>query len=295
MVDKKINALTTLSGVDIADADALVIWDDSAVQTKQITRAELVKYLFGSGLTNKVLTGQGAGSAPAFADPPQDINVQVFETSGTWTKPAGAVRVLAMVWAGGGSGGWNTNGGDAATGGGGGACSIRFFDASACGATEIVTIGAGGASRSTLGFGFHGGDSSFGTLLVSQGGRRGLNSVSSTQNGGDGGISAGHFSGHVFDYGAANGGTAVPGAGGGGGGGQGVGLAIGGSSIWGGGGGARSPGEFGGASVYAGPGGGSGRRNGTTPSGGGCGVPPGYSGSTGAGGDGHAMIITYFD
>lgn len=71
------------------------------------------------------------------------VTVQVFTSSGTWTKPAGAKIVHVTAIGGSGSaGGGSTYQGD--TGGGGGALTSAFFDASLLGATEsVVATGAG--------------------------------------------------------------------------------------------------------------------------------------------------------
>ena len=83
------------------------------------------------------------------------INVQSFgtaSTSGTftWTKPAGAKQVEVFMWGGGGGGGAGSCNATtiARAGGGAGAGSTFFYtitDAAYLGATETITVGAGGA------------------------------------------------------------------------------------------------------------------------------------------------------
>lgn len=83
---------------------------------------------------------------------------KVFTATGTFVKPPGYEMFSGFKWGGGG-------GGAASLGGGGGACSKFDFPASAIGATQAVTIGAGGAA------GAKGGDTTF--IFATQGGGKG--------------------------------------------------------------------------------------------------------------------------
>jgi hypothetical protein len=101
-------------------------------------------------------------------------STQVFTASGTYTKPAGLKRVKVTAVAGGGSGGSGpqsaANQTASGSGGGGGGTSIKTIDASSLGATETVTIGAGGVAAVAQGNGNAGGTTSFGAHCSATGG-----------------------------------------------------------------------------------------------------------------------------
>ena len=126
----------------------------------------------------------------------QGASFNEFTSSGTWTKPSGATFVMVEAWGAGGGGASGRRGAAASArsggdGGGGGAYTQRLFRASDLGATETVTIGAGGAgsaARTTDNTdgtpGTAGGNTSFGSLLIAYGGAGG-------PTGGAGGTSSG--------------------------------------------------------------------------------------------------------
>ncbi len=156
-------------------------------------------------------------------------SVQVFDASGTWTKPAGINKVVVHAVGGGGGGGGVKGVGASNAGGGGGGGSggaaIKLIDVSAI-ASETVTVGAGGGGGdgATPSIGGTGGTSSFGAHCSATGGAGGINrnaSVSVTfSEGGLGGVGSGgniNTGGSDGGYGAgavASAGQAVGGTGG---------------------------------------------------------------------------------
>lgn len=97
-------------------------------------------------------------------------NVQTFDASGTWTKPATGSMARIQVWGGGGGGGRQATT-TTAVGGGGGGYNETTVPLSSLASTETVTVGAGGVGRTgTAGNGTVGGTSTFGTLLGASGG-----------------------------------------------------------------------------------------------------------------------------
>lgn len=239
-------------------------------------------------------------------------NVQQFDGAGakTWAKPEGAYGMaLVRLWAGGGSGGRGSS--DIGGGGGGGGTFIeRLYPLSLLGATEPITVGAGGASRTGGNQdGIAGGSTTFSSasnLLTAYGGFGGGGGIGAISNdGGRGGslISSNGTDGPAGGTGVqdAQGSSGNPGVYSGSGGGGGDGGGAGGNSVYGGaggGGGAEdsAPGiGNGGTSVFGGNGGAGGRDSnpataGSVPGGGGGGSEQADSG---AGADGRAIVITW--
>jgi hypothetical protein len=201
-----------------------------------------------------------------------DFTIKVIPTSGTWTKPTGLVKAV-VISTGGGAGGGAAAGSDhsAAGGGGAGGTVIELFNAADLGATETVTIGAGGASATG------GGNTTFGSTHTASGGSAG---ASTTNNTGATGTAVQGGSGGA----AANGLLNLVGGGGNAGSVEVVSAAVGGTggaSFWGGGAEGGNDGSGGNAGSYGAGGGGGGNIGGSTRVG-------------GAGKDGVVVVIEFY-
>ena len=203
-------------------------------------------------------------------------SVQVFTSSGTYTKPAG-INTLKVICTGGGGGGgegkatFNYNGGGAA-----GGTAIDIIDASSI-TTVAVTIGAGGALQNA-GNGSAGNDgatSSFGSFCSATGGEGGKQE-GGTHPKAQPGVGSGGVINLTGGQGVSQGGGNVADEAGG---------AEGGASFWGGGG----TGAKGGDQSVTGMSGEQGRAPGS--GGGGGGHSSGGGGTFGIGGAGKDGIV----
>lgn len=249
------------------------------------------------------------------------IEQVTFNASSTWTKAAGLQYIRVQAWGGGGSGGasHSDSGNSEASGGGGGGYTEKWFLVSELGATETVTVGAGGAAIGPLSntntSGNNGANTTFGSLLTAYGGGLG---TSGNDIGGNGGSSFSQAGGSV-DAGAGGTESAGPGFGTWGGGGGGaftdanppIDAQAGAVSIYGGGGGgaavrgASSPGAAGGGVSKFGGAGGAGVSSATTatatsgsaPGGGGGAAAvrgAGQTATSGAGGTGRVIVTEFY-
>lgn len=280
-----------------------------------------------------ILFSTNAGAAVSFGsdvlvtatalaqDIARPIDRQWFTASGTWTKPKGfGANAVAHIECWGAGAGGDKSGGSGGAGGGGGSYFDIWIPLSSLGATETVTVGAGGAGQTTNNVaGNPGGNSSFGSWLTGYGGCAGFGSNGTGGAGGSQASPSGSAGVPTKSFGLANfdpttpmsqfvGGGAnnqfAPAHGGsncGGGGGCTISQGAGGGAVNGGGGGGGAisggGGFLGGVSAYGGNGGAaatSGVNNGSP------GVAPGGGGGGTAGGTGGAgargeVRVTVFD
>jgi hypothetical protein len=160
-------------------------------------------------------------------------SMQAFTASSTWTRPEGISRIIVISTGGGGGGGGadsldgTSNG--AAAGGGAGATCIKLFDAATVGASQTVTIGAGGtAGANTGGNGGAGGNTTFGALHTAGGGAGGLGSATGAAEDMQPGTAGGTATGGLINITGGEGGF-------GRGDGNYIASGYGGASFWGGG------------------------------------------------------------
>lgn len=226
----QIAPLTTKGDLLVNDGTSnvrLPVGTNNYVLTADSTQSSGVKWAAGGG---------GISSA----------DIQEFTSTGssTWTKPAGAKFVYVLMFGGGGGGGSGrkrSSGGlaTAAAGGAGGGAGGRtelWIPASLLGATETVTVGAGGtggAAQTTDDTNGNAGsgqtDSTFGSLARARAGSSGAGGTTTTISGaqGGGGLTETSSSASFYDSNGASGSTTSGGngsrggykAGGGGGGG----------------------------------------------------------------------------
>lgn len=138
-------------------------------------------------------TSMSSAGVAQMASKVGNIAVQNITATGTYTKPTGLLFAYVRVIAGGAGGGGvdiTTGGGAAAGGGGGGGSAEKWLLATAIGATETATIGAGGAGGSAgNNNGSAGASTSFGTLVVASGGSPGAGTAINARGvGGVGGV-----------------------------------------------------------------------------------------------------------
>lgn len=162
----------------LAAANFLGDWADQsgAVSVPAAVRHDGFFWLLLADVANVASSEPGVSGDWALLQP--SMVVEEFTTSGTYTKYAQSKLVIVDALIGAGAGGSSgessgTTGSKSGGGGGGGGMFAKAtFLPSQLGATETVTIGAGGSGGSgDLVSGSAGGSSQFGSLLQARGGR----------------------------------------------------------------------------------------------------------------------------
>jgi len=168
-----LGTLATLSSVNAA-----TITDNS------VGAAEL--NVSGNGTSGQALTSDGDGtfSWTTISGGVSGVYDSVFTSSGTWNKPSGVNVVAIQVLGGGGAGGEN-NSNSIQGGGGGGGGAYAIYNAANLSNSYTVTVGSGG-----VGVSVSGGASSFGNIVVGNGGAGGPNNPNGGGTGGSGGNGA---------------------------------------------------------------------------------------------------------
>jgi hypothetical protein len=143
------------------------------------------------GATGNVLTSNGTAWVSKAGG---SANIQTFDASDTWNKPASGSMARIQVWGGGGGAGRAASSTVNQSGGGGGGYNEITLPLSSLGSTVTVTIGAGGAGRTgSTGNGTAGGQTLFGSHCTAYGGGGGIGTTSRAYvtGGGGGQLSAG--------------------------------------------------------------------------------------------------------
>lgn len=186
--------LTNCTGLPVAGGGTGVAsFTAYAVICGGTTSTGALQSIASVGTSGQVLTSNGAGALPTFQTAGSVsgslINVQVFTASGTYTPTSGMGNCVIQCLGGGGAGGGTPS--NALSGGGGGGSggfSQSYVTAATIGASQTVTIGAGGTGVSNA-TGNAGGDTSVGTIVIAKGGSGGIVApASDVGQGGAGGV-----------------------------------------------------------------------------------------------------------
>lgn len=245
-----ITGTTTITAITLASGSERTVVFDAALT---LTHNSTTLILPGSAnittaAGGAIFRGDGSGNVRCISyikadgtavSSPAAPTLQVFTSSGTWTKPSGCKKIKVTITGGGGSGEALSSG--QGSSGGAGGTAIKFIDVTAVSSVS-VTIGSGAAAVSPANSGNTGGTSSFGAYQSATGGAGGTTygGLGGTASGGDINLIGGDGQSRIID-GYSN-------------------ERVGGASYWGGGGnhragqayGSGGSGNAGGGSSYAG-------------------------------------------
>ncbi len=198
-------ATTTINQVLYSSSNNVVAGITAANNGTLISGTTGIPSWLSNGTTGQVLTAT-TGSPPSWGANAafQSVNTQVFTGNGTYTPTSGMKYcIIEVMGGGGGGGGCSSTGGatvGASGGGGAGGYSRKTVTAATIGASQSVTVGAGGAAGGVGNTtGTTGGTTSVGAIISATGGVGGTfpdvgSAIVVSGSGGAGGIgSSGDF------------------------------------------------------------------------------------------------------
>jgi hypothetical protein len=166
-----------ISGSPITSSGTLAVSWSGTIPNAQVptpTTSALGGVTSATAPAGQFVTGVNASGAltfatPAAAAPQLTLSIVKFNSSGTYTRPAGLQYAIVECIGGGGAGGTVSPGQTGGAGGGGsGGYSRTVLSAAQIGASQTVSIGAGSITGAA-----NAGATSFGTLCIANGGTDG--------------------------------------------------------------------------------------------------------------------------